>query len=79
VHNSGVAFTLKKAGEAGVEVKTQAQNTTVDNIRYDHRYCTCTVYSVQLHQDCPCGAARHFSSELIHILLLKIIIVSNIS
>jgi DNA mismatch repair protein MLH1 len=33
VHNSGVAFTLKKAGETGVEVKTQAQNTTVDNIR----------------------------------------------
>ncbi|XP_023331034.1 DNA mismatch repair protein Mlh1 isoform X2 [Eurytemora carolleeae] len=33
VHNSGVGFTLKKAGETGVEVKTQSQNSIVDNIR----------------------------------------------
>ena len=33
VHNAGVGFTLKKAGETGVEVKTQTQNTTTDNIR----------------------------------------------
>jgi len=33
VHNAGVGFTLKKAGESGVAVKTQAANSTIDNIR----------------------------------------------
>jgi len=33
IHNAGVGFTLKKAGETGVEVKTQSQNSIVDNIR----------------------------------------------
>jgi len=33
IHNSGVGFALKKMGEAGVDVKTVATNTVVDNIR----------------------------------------------
>ena len=33
IHNSGVGFALKKMGEAGVDVKTVAANTVVDNIR----------------------------------------------
>ena len=33
IHNSGVGFALKKVGEAGVDVKTTAMNTVVDNIR----------------------------------------------
>ncbi len=34
IHNAGVGFTLKKVGETGVEVKTQPQNTILDNIRF---------------------------------------------
>jgi DNA mismatch repair protein MLH1 len=33
VHNAGVGFTLKKAGETSVTVKTQSSNSILDNIR----------------------------------------------
>jgi len=36
VHNAGVGVTLRKAGEAGVEVKTLAGATVTDNIRTIH-------------------------------------------
>ena len=33
IQSSGVGFALNKVGEAGVDVKTTAMNTVVDNIR----------------------------------------------
>ena len=33
IHNSGVGMALKKAGEAGVEVKTVSSSSVIDNIR----------------------------------------------
>ena len=33
IHNSGVGFVLKKQGEGSVDVKTNHQNTVVDNIK----------------------------------------------
>ena len=33
IHNAGVGFALKKMGEVGVDVKTTATSTVVDNIR----------------------------------------------
>ena len=33
IHNAGVGFALKKLGEVGVDVKTTATSTVVDNIR----------------------------------------------